>query len=56
MITGFVANGIEHNFIDAWAKNQVYIALGVLMVACASLGIDSCPMEGFDPAKYDEIL
>lgn len=39
-----------------WAKNQVYIALGSLMMACAHLRIDSCPMEGFQAAKYDEIL
>jgi nitroreductase len=39
-----------------WAKNQVYIALGNLMTVCASLRIDSCPMEGFMAKKYDEIL
>jgi nitroreductase len=26
------------------------------MTAAALLGVDTCPMEGFDPAKYDEIL
>ncbi len=40
----------------AWAKNQVYIALGTLLTACAELRIDSCPMEGFKPKEYDEIL
>ena len=40
----------------AWAKNQIYIALGTLLSACADLRIDSCPMEGIQPAKYDEIL
>lgn len=39
-----------------WAKMQVYIALGQFMTACALLGIDTCPMEGFVPAKYDEEL
>lgn len=39
-----------------WAKKQAYIALGQLMLAAAMLGIDSCPMEGFVPAKFDEIL
>ena len=39
-----------------WAKNQVYIALGNLMTACAQMRIDSCPMEGFQAKKYDEIL
>ena len=37
-------------------KNQAYIALGNLLTVCASQEIDSCPMEGFTPDKYDEIL
>jgi nitroreductase len=39
-----------------WAKRQIYIALGILHAACAAKRIDSCPMEGFDSKKYDEIL
>lgn len=39
-----------------WAARQAYIALGQFMLAAAMLGIDTCPMEGFLPAKYDEIL
>lgn len=39
-----------------WSKNQAYIALGNLMTVCAVEGIDSCPMEGFMPAKFDELL
>ncbi len=38
------------------AINQAYIALGNLLTICALERIDSCPMEGFQPAKYDEIL
>jgi nitroreductase len=38
------------------AARQAYIALGVAMVAAASEGVDCTPMEGFDPAKVDEIL
>lgn len=41
---------------DAWMTKQVYIALGILMAACAEARIDCCPMEGFEPAKFDEIL
>jgi len=40
----------------AWNKKQSYIALGVLVSAAADLGIDACGMEGFDAAKFDEIL
>tara|TARA_R100000935_G_C2788034_1_gene144667 strand:+ start:304 stop:936 length:633 start_codon:yes stop_codon:yes gene_type:complete len=39
-----------------WAAKQAYIALGNLLSAAANLRIDTCPMEGFDAAKYDEIL
>jgi len=39
-----------------WAAKQAYIALGQFMLAAAMLGLDTCPMEGFLPAKYDEIL
>ena len=31
--------------ISEWTKNQLYIALTHLMTACASLKIDSCPIE-----------
>ena len=39
-----------------WLKRQVYIAIGVAMTVCAANQIDSCPMEGFDNQKVDEIL
>lgn len=40
----------------SWANRQVYLALGFALAACAELEIDSCPMEGLDAAKFDEIL
>lgn len=42
--------------VEAWLIRQVYIALGVFLTAAAALGVDACPMEGFDKDKYDEIL
>lgn len=39
-----------------WAQKQAYIALANMMVACAALKIDSCPMEGFVAPKYNEML
>ncbi len=42
--------------LDEWAVRQVYIALGQFMAAAAMVGVDTCPMEGFIPTKYDEIL
>ncbi len=38
------------------ATYQAYLALGNLMTVCALEKIDGCPMEGFTPQKYDEIL
>lgn len=42
--------------IAPWADRQTFIALGNFMTCAAVLGIDTCPMEGLDPAQYDEIL
>lgn len=39
-----------------WNKNQAYLALGNLLTVCALEKIDACPMEGFVPEKYDEVL
>jgi len=40
----------------SWGTNQAYLALGNLLTVCANERIDSCPMEGFIPEKYNEIL
>lgn len=53
MLTGTLEQGY---MTKDWAKMQAYIALGQFMVASALLGIDTCPMEGFVPEKYDEVL
>ena len=42
--------------LDHWAALQVYIALGQFMATAAMMGIDTCPMEGIEPAKYDALL
>jgi nitroreductase len=55
MMVGFV-NRLPKDAKVEWAKKQVYIALGMLMTACAHKRIDSCPMEGFDAVAYDKIL
>jgi len=39
-----------------WSTHQVYIALGMLLSACAVSRVDACPMEGFDRAAFDRIL
>ncbi|MEP0134324.1 MAG: nitroreductase family protein [Eudoraea sp.] len=42
--------------IQQWAINQVYLAMGNLLTICAAEQIDACPMEGFLPESYDELL
>ena len=39
-----------------WSQKQCYTVLGTLLLACADLKIDACPMEGFIPESYNEIL
>lgn len=56
MMMGDVVNWPRWQQSAVWAKNQVYIALWFLMASAAQLWVDTCAIEGFDPAKYDEIL
>lgn len=55
-ILGDVVHGDRAAKIQAWTQRQVYIAMGNLMTTAALLQIDSCPMEGLDPKKYDQVL
>lgn len=42
--------------LKAWLERQVYIALGFMMSCAADLRVDTCALEGMDPAAYDRIL
>ena len=42
--------------IYTWTSKQTYIAAGNMMSGAAFIGIDSCPIEGYDRAKVEEIL
>ncbi|MEW7277455.1 NAD(P)H-dependent oxidoreductase [Aquimarina sp. 2201CG1-2-11] len=42
--------------ISNWATKQAYLAMGNLLTVCALEKIDACPMEGFIPEKYNEVL
>lgn len=42
--------------VRSWFRHQVYLSLGFFLSACASLDIDSTPMEGIKNEQYDEIL
>ena len=39
-----------------WTAKQSYIALANMMTAAAYIGIDSCPIEGFEKEKVEAIL
>ncbi len=54
LLSRYPARSAEVNFEHA--ARQAYIALGVALVATAFEGVDATPMEGFEPAKVDEIL
>ncbi|MCW9709792.1 NAD(P)H-dependent oxidoreductase [Avibacterium sp. 21-586] len=45
----------ERSLFD-WASKQTYIALANMMTGAAMIGVDSCPIEGFDYQKVNEIL
>lgn len=53
---GDLVKGPRSAVIDQWAARQTYIALGNFMTSAALLGVDTCPVEGLDPAAYDRIL
>lgn len=39
---------------EVWATRSAMLAAATLMIAAESLGVDSAPMEGFEPAKVRE--
>ena len=56
---GFMENEFDltdDRKIFDWACKQVYLPFANMMTAAAQIGIDSCPIEGFDRTKVEEIL
>jgi nitroreductase len=39
-----------------WASKQCYIPLANMMTSAAMIGIDSCPIEGFNQETSNKIL
>jgi nitroreductase len=52
---GFLKNDLGTD-VQNWAKMQVYLASANMMSAAAFLGIDSCPMEGFNAKALRKAL
>jgi nitroreductase len=56
IMVGDVVTGTRSAQALIWAAHQAYLALGNLITSAALMGIDTCPMEGFEPSQYDKIL
>ena len=56
MMLGDLVNGPRSKIAHEWAARQAYIALGNLLTSAAVLGVDACPMEGFVPTEFDDVL
>jgi nitroreductase len=62
--TGYIENFQKNDFklleteraIFDWACKQTYISLSNMMTAASMIGIDSCPMEGFNAEKINAVL
>jgi nitroreductase len=55
-ITGDLVTGARHAVADHWSARQAYLALGNLIAVAAISSIDVCPMEGFSPKGFNEVL
>jgi len=42
--------------IYQWSARQTYVASANMMNAAANIGIDSCPIEGFEKEKVEKVL
>jgi nitroreductase len=55
MIKGYIGSMTPEQRM-AFSREQIHIALGNAVNGAKSLGLDSCPMGGFDPVAYAEVL
>lgn len=53
---GYVEQHRQAGDTRDWMARQVYLSLGALLQAAATLGIGATPMEGFDAAVLDDEL
>ena len=51
-----VLAGLTPEQRDVWSRQDAYLALGHLLASAAMMRIDCCPMSGFDPDGFDEVL
>jgi nitroreductase / dihydropteridine reductase len=56
VIEYFIGNFGQKEAALSEAQANVFMAAITAIYAAKSLGVDSCPMQGFDPSAYREIL
>ncbi len=52
----FAAHKLATEGLFCWASRQCYIAAANMMTGAAMMGIDSCPIEGFEKEKVEALL
>lgn len=57
LLTNYI-NHLNQDPVKArnWIDKQTYIALGQVLLAAADMGIDSVPIEGFQPEVIDDLF
>ena len=51
-----IYQGITHGDVAAWSVAQCHIAATQMMLAAAAIGLDTCPMGGFEPEAVAAVL
>ena len=51
-----IYRGVVHGDLTAWSVAQCHIAATQMMLAAAAIGLDSCPMGGFEPEAVAAVL
>ncbi|WP_457599069.1 NAD(P)H-dependent oxidoreductase [Hydrogenimonas sp.] len=52
----FAAHKLATEGLFCWSSRQCYIAAANMMTGAAMMGIDSCPIEGFEKEKIEALL
>ncbi|MRI84249.1 MAG: NAD(P)H-dependent oxidoreductase [Nitratiruptor sp.] len=47
---------IANQDLDCWTQKQCYIAMESILLEARAQGVDSCPIEGFERERVEELL
>jgi nitroreductase len=53
---GYYRDHARRGDLTQWSVAQCHIAAANMLTAAAAIGVDSCPVGGFDPAQVTEVL